>query len=72
MPKANHIEIIFRFWKEINDRFNNVDYLTITPGAVITEKTKKIMNPPLSIEASQYSENIIKLTRKYLYSGINN
>jgi short-subunit dehydrogenase len=47
--------------KEINDRFNNVDYLTITPGAVITEKTKKIMNPPLSIEASQYSENIIKL-----------
>ena len=47
--------------KELNDRFDNIDYLTITPGAVLTENTKKIMNPPLSIVASKYAENIIKL-----------
>lgn len=47
--------------KELNDRFNNIDYLTITPGAVITRNTKKIMNPPLSIKAPKYAENIIKL-----------
>jgi len=47
--------------KELKDRFTKIDYLTITPGAVLTENTKKIMNPPLAVESGKYAENIIKL-----------
>ena len=43
-------------------KYNNfLDYLTITPGAVITENTKFLNNILFNIDCKQYVDNILKL-----------
>lgn len=44
-------------YKEFKD---DIDYLTITPGAVVTENTMYLKNTIFSIDAETYVENVIR------------
>lgn len=49
-------------YNEIRDQYRYIDYLTITPGAVITENTREVLGDTLfSVQGSQYVDNILDL-----------
>lgn len=48
-------------YKEIQERFGHIDYLTVTPGAVITENTKPMLEKTaFCISDSQFVSNILR------------
>ena len=55
-----HSNSVYKEYK--HPKYNEfLDYLTITPGAVVTENTKFLDNTLFNISGEQYVENILKL-----------
>jgi len=55
-----HSNSVYKEYK--NKKYNKfLDYLTITPGAVVTENTKFLDNTLFNISGEQYVQNILKL-----------
>jgi 17beta-estradiol 17-dehydrogenase / very-long-chain 3-oxoacyl-CoA reductase len=53
-------------FQEVAPKYHYVDYLTITPGAVITEKTKDVLSDTIfSIPDYDYVSNILDLLGNY-------
>ena len=49
-------------YEEIKRKYNNIDYLTITPGAVITKNTEKVLKDTIfAVDVKTFVHGIMKL-----------